>query len=787
MKKYTKSFKIILLILLGYASKTNSQDNYKLHFKDYHSAQITDIIPSTDKKRILTIDATGKILSFFTKDFSFDKIIKKADGFFIESPRLINNGKRLLYKSKDSLWLIDGNAKVSYKNPFKGRIISPKNNDFIILTAEKDFISSEIGVFNKNFQFIKGFNVEGKITLASVSKDTTRITYIEERLIGKQELVYKSLINNTVLSKTQVEKSDKILHLFFNEKNDTFYAITFSEKEKMLSIYSYKEGVRAALPEIKTKWIGVSPQISDSFLESKHIIISDASSFIRGLLSVKFVENKFSIHKIETENGIYSTTFLKNENIIITANSFNKGSNDIATFSVYNASNNKGKRTYPSFNKGFFRGFYLPDDSFVTYGLENQKLKIKYFTKGTFYNKFHSLDFEKYLEIKHKVSFSSSNFLFDKKAGLITFYGYDLSNNERYIFNYNFIKDKINKLHKIKQTYFSIIDYESNSKKLLLSPERYYNSGYTKPQPFAIVKGDKIKEIKGRYKFAKFSKDAKHILTINDKDVAQIRDENHKIVFEEQLKAGSYLALQIDDCFVVSNSFQQIEYGKCNKENTFFYIDENKNFTSKAQPCVFINDVSLKADKFAISIEDYIVSIGNKTVPDSFQKSPLLVSFNNDATKIMISYADGKISIIETETFKEVGGMFHPSEKEHIFYDTKNHYFSNTNADDFLSVTKDNEKVSLQKADQSIFKPQEVLKAFGEPNQEYLTLLNKAISLRKSKKDFNEIKPIIDPSKTNISGKKGDLYVLSIGVSKYKQAAYNLTFADKDAFDIANI
>jgi hypothetical protein len=101
MKRYKKSFIIILLTLLGYVSKTHSQDNYKLHFKDYHSAQITDIIPSTDKKRILTIDATGKILSFF-----------------IESPRFINIGKRLLYKSKDSLWLIDGKAKVSYKKPF---------------------------------------------------------------------------------------------------------------------------------------------------------------------------------------------------------------------------------------------------------------------------------------------------------------------------------------------------------------------------------------------------------------------------------------------------------------------------------------------------------------------------------------------------------------------------------------------------------------------------------------------------------------------------------------------
>lgn len=50
MKSEKKSFIVILLILLGHVSKTHLQDNYKDHFKDYHSAQINDIIPSTDKK-----------------------------------------------------------------------------------------------------------------------------------------------------------------------------------------------------------------------------------------------------------------------------------------------------------------------------------------------------------------------------------------------------------------------------------------------------------------------------------------------------------------------------------------------------------------------------------------------------------------------------------------------------------------------------------------------------------------------------------------------------------------
>ena len=50
MKSDKKSFIVILLILLGHVSKTHSQDNYKDHFKEYHSTQINDIIPSTGKK-----------------------------------------------------------------------------------------------------------------------------------------------------------------------------------------------------------------------------------------------------------------------------------------------------------------------------------------------------------------------------------------------------------------------------------------------------------------------------------------------------------------------------------------------------------------------------------------------------------------------------------------------------------------------------------------------------------------------------------------------------------------
>ncbi|MEE9408426.1 MAG: caspase family protein [Polaribacter sp.] len=787
MKKY-----IILFFLIAFGFKNAAQDSIKLHLKDYHDTQISDILVTKDEKRIITIDNYGKILKYNTEDFSYHSKLKKSDGFFIESPRLIYNERGLFYKSKDSLWIIDSNAKVLGKNPFKGRLFNNNKIGPLIFTEEKDILSSVILIYNDNFQQIKAFKTKDKITSANINKDTTHIAYVEEHYTGKQKLIYRDLKSDAVLWESVLEDSHKIIHSFLNNTDNTVYAITISKEENVVSVYAYKNGVRAKNPEVKTKWksLPFSTSVSDYFIESNTIIITEKGFSPANPIVINFKNNSFKISNLNSKKGAYTAAYIKKNNKIITGNTFNKNFSDIASFSVFNAKKKDEISTHPNFTKEFYKSLYLPDDSFIIYGSEIKKSNIsnniKYYAKGTFYDRFQTLGFENYIEVNHKVSFTS-NFILDKETGLVIFYGYDLSNNDRYIFKYSFIEDKVIKLHKVKDKYFSIIDYDETSKKLLLSPKKYYNNGYTEPQPLAVITNDKITELKGLYKFAQFSKKAVHILTISDKNLVQIRDKNLNIIFEEQLKDGSYLLSKADESFIVSNSFQQIEFGKCFKESVFFIPQKNKTFKSEKKDCFYINDLSSKNGRIALLIEGLGIIVDEKLISIASSNFPKNISFNKDASKLMVSYANGKTGVIDTETRKEIGGMFHPSEKTHIFYDTENHYFSNMEADDFLYATKNKKRVSLKSVDPIIFKPTKVLSVFGEPNKEYLTLLNKAVNLRKNKKEYASIKTSKNERVNKKIDKKGDLYVLSIGVSEYKQTAYNLTFADKDAFDIANV
>jgi hypothetical protein len=134
MKKNIKLKIILLFAVLGIVSKTFSQDDYKLQLKEYDKVQITDIIAQKNEERILTIDESGKILKYNTEDFSYHSTLKKSDGFFIENQRLINDDKTLIYKSKDSLWVLNSEGK-----------ILGKAKDFNVseIVAQKEFDKKE--------------------------------------------------------------------------------------------------------------------------------------------------------------------------------------------------------------------------------------------------------------------------------------------------------------------------------------------------------------------------------------------------------------------------------------------------------------------------------------------------------------------------------------------------------------------------------------------------------------------------------------------------------------------
>jgi len=793
MKKNKTVLVFYILILLGVISRGYSQEIYKLHLKNHHSNQITDILVTNDGERIITIDNSGKILKYNTKDFSYHSTIKERNNFLIENPRLIFEGKGLFFKSKDSLWVLDATGKVLVKNLFKGNVISNKKSPFTIITERNNNATSFlISVLNDKFQLFKSFKTNTNVKVATINKDSTYIAYLEQTILKSQNLVYRDLQKNQVLWQSKVEDANKIVYPFFNKESNTLYAITINNEENVLSVFAYKNGKRETKPVVTIPWFSTifSTSIVDEFLDKQKILITEKGNSPKYPVILSLEDNKLLLNNIEIKEGAYSGAFLDN-NKLVTSNVFNTYSS-IANFTISDINSKSDVNSYPNFSQKFYEGIFLPDDSFLVQGselkktsfLNNYELQVKYFTSGTFNNRFNTLSFKDYLEINHKVSFYTDNLFFDKKTGLVIFRGSDLSTNQSYICKYSFIDDKVTKLYKIEGKYFSIIDFDAASNKLLLSPKKYFNRGYTDPQPLVLIEKNVVKEFIGLYKFAKFSEGAKHILTINDKNLVQIRSDLKTVILEEQLKNSDYILHKADDSFIVSYKYFSEEKYVFENESIFFVPNEEGSFKSEKKPFIYVNNLDYKNNKIALVVENVGVVVGEKRIGKAYLEPVKSVSFNKNASKLMISYANGKISVVDTETLKEVGGMFHPSEKEHVFYDTKNHYFSNTNANDFVFVTKGDKKISLKNADPIIYNPAEVLTVFGKPNQEYLTLLKKATSLRKTNTTFVEANSNNQLKNTN---KKGDLYVLSIGVSKYKQENYNLTFADKDAFDIANL
>jgi hypothetical protein len=791
---YIRLKKIILFFLITFSFNSYSQDTIKLHLKDYHSAQITDIIASKDEKNIYTIDNSGKILSYNTVDFSFESTIRKPDGLYITNPRLVNNDKHLFFASNDSLTLLNLKGEVLVRKPFKLKIINKINSKYLVFANYQNYLTTEISISDKNFKPIKSFKTNGSISQVSVNNDASKILYIGVKSNGNpQKLTYRDLKNDRIIWESTIEDSHKIIHTFFDEKYNEIYAITFSRENKTLSVYKYKNGTRSKSPEatINAVYSGSNFSIEDVFFDYNTIILTKRGDFSIPFI-IKSKNGKFSMNRIKSGKVGYAVSYLKSKSKIVIANTYHESFSDIANFSVHETNNKNTISIHPNFTKEFYSGFFLPDDSFLMYGmdrnainpLEGKGLQIKFFSKGTFYNRFNTLSFKDYLEINHKVYFSS-NFIFNKEKGLIIFRGIDLTNNKYFIFKYNFIKDKTTKLHTIKKDYFLIDDYDPVTNKLILNSGSSSFSKYNKIKR-AIVDNDEIIELEGA-EYAKFSEGAKHTLTISENNIVQIRDNNFKIIFEEQLRGGNYIVNKAEDGFIVSNTFQQVELGKCFKESFIFILQKDNSFKSERKDCLYVNDLISKNKKTVLLINDLGIIVDEKLIPIGKNNSPKSISLNKDASKLMVSYANGRTGIIDTKTNKEIGGMLHPSKKEHIFYDTNNHYFSNMDAKDFIFSTKNQQKVSLKSVDSFIYKPQEVLNIFSTPNQKYVTLLKKAISVRKNKKEFGEIKTAEVVDSNNTAVEKGDLYVLSIGVSKYKQSNYNLTFADKDAFDIASI
>ena len=497
--------------------------------------------------------------------------------------------------------------------------------------------------------------------------------------------------------------------------------------------------------------------------------------------------NLFSNDDDLQKNASHSLV-LNSKNQLLLFQAFNPNFFDIASFYTYDLERKKTLGQYPKYTSGFYSGTFLPNDDWMvmenpnTYG-EN----VKFYTSGTFSNRYEKLSIKNYLQLNHNIE-SILNTFFDTKNGIQIFLGRDKANNAKYsYYKYDLINDKVSKLYDEQKDYLFIAGYNKNNKRLLLNERKYLNQSGT-PSRMLILSDGKNLEFSDTYKFSKFSNNGKYLLTINKDNIAEIRQlPDNKIVYSKQLDNGNYGILSIEESSfgINTNLIRKKNASNC-YEQTLIIDIENDVVTDSMKECMLITDVCYVKDKIGMIINSTVVAVNDKTIIFKGQESPKEISFNNDASKFMVSLKNGSNIIYETKTMQELGRMIHPNEKSHVFVNTKGHYFSNITTDDFLWATKDNKLVSLKSTDKETFKPKEILSIFGNINTEYAKVLQKSVTLREETNSKDNDKTSKN-SITEIELGKPNLYLISIGVSDYKQSNYNLTFADKDALDITKI
>ncbi|SNR62968.1 hypothetical protein SAMN06265371_10794 [Lutibacter agarilyticus] len=812
------SKKIFTIILAFTACFTFSQssDSVSIKLKDFHSSEITDVILTKDESFFISSDVSGKILMYNTLDYGFVKTLRKATGIPVQNMRLVVNDSILIFNqkfdygdaSKDSLIGVRVfDQKVIYKNQISGNFIDRQDN--VIIGESKNEYLHVLEIFDNRLNKITSAYSTYNVKVAAVSNDLFSVAFVGEEISRQVEL---KVVNTKTAEEEialSIPENNYLAHLFFDRITNNLYALLVHQKNNTIAVYNISKNKNFNNPLFLTdfyfdRFVNVSSYQSEG---NYKIVFTRKGSLPNNPFVIEKKNDKFYSFMPNYKEGVTRSVYLKSKNEFVFFEPFVTYSNNVnctstLRFNVFDNKNKIHKNTYPKGAAKFYSGTFLPNGNWMVVGnelnsdevLASYKYRIKYFETGTFNNRFGKLDFSNYLEVKHKTKeFTTSTFMFDKSNGVHPFYGYKIGNENTYAFyKYDFIKDQISKIADEHPKYKSILDYNNKLNYLLLSKAVYYNRGYTEPQEFALVQNKDIKLLNGKFKFGKLSNSGTYLLTINANNKAEIRTtDGLKIIFEKQLTDGSYKVFKLDENeFGISISFNAIDIDKCNKESLTISFDaENKSFNSNTLDCLFFTDITFSNEKIGLIVEDFGVLLNNDQLQFFPSEFPESISLNDDASKLMISFNNGKISIYDTNSLKANVTMLHPDEKSQVFLDEKGNYFSNTNPDDYLIAFNNNKRVNFNTINDQFYNPEEILSQFGQPNNEYLTTLKEALKIRSKNNESIYQKSAIQNNEKpqNIILDDPNMYVLAVGVSDYIQSDFNLTFADKDALDIAKI
>jgi hypothetical protein len=797
-----KAFIIALLFMSTFVFSQQTEQ-VKIELKDNHYSKYTSVAITSDDKHFITSDESGKILQFSTSDFSFEKTIKTATGISINSLRLLKNDSILMVSQKydyptigstDSLIMISlHDSKVIFKEQrnftFMGAV---KNN--VIISNTSDYDATVIDIFESNFKKITKFKTDKNVKIVELSTNKKKVIYTEGNLVFQNKIIIRDVETNNIDKEFLIDSKVTVVHLFFDENSENFYAIGYLESEKKMAVYKGENEINWNIPiyiiPFDNYYSGIV--VSHVIINKEHnIMFTSKNGYNQHPILIKYNEDLFTSTTINMEKSPCLSLQISSKDEIIFFQNFNSNFSNLPSFYVYNNVQKKVVNEYPKTTAGFYAAMFLPNDNWMAIGYNNKTYSenVKFYKSGTFYNRFGKFSINNYLELNHKINNYSSKIFIDRNSGNYIFSGKiidsEFSNKITY-YEFDFVNDKVTKIVDDAGNFHHVLDFNIKDHTLLLSEDEYTSNSFVKGYKIRLIKNGETNEINGIYKSAKLSIDGTKLLTINNENLIEVREtKSNKVIFTQQLDEGNYSILTVDKtAFMVSATYNKWLTSNC-KTQTFTIELENGSMKSNVKDCIVLNDASFANNKIAMIINNNTLVAGEKVIVFNANELPQMISYNQDASKLMVSFKNGNIAIYDGETLKELVHMIHPDNESHIYFDSKGNYFSNIDADEYLIATKNKQRVSLKSIKNSAFSPKEILTVFGKPNQEYLKTLDKALEIKKEYETKNLTNSeIIAAKDENKEIGKPNLYLVSIGVSNYKQSNYNLTFADKDAKDI---
>lgn len=795
---------ILLLNILVLTGLQSQEDTITISLRDYHSANITAVVGSSIHPYYFTGDESGKILAHSSESKRVVATVKKSSGIPIKSLRLTNDDLVITANQKydfsdgslDSVFYISiFDQRVLRQNKANIEFIGNQNDAILIQDTNQEKSLNIINVYDTNYEDLAKFYATESVTMGAFDLETGQCVLVQNDFMGQINMqLYTKETYFTEPDLVDIPKGKKVVNLFYD--NAQLFAIVYNEKSKSVEFYnlSAKPDFNKSIYELENY---PSPFISANIAkvnDKTEIVISST-----GLPGIKPIIVGLKGGKFKLVNGKYDfssdrSVYLQDRNEYVFFESYHK---NLASSTSFTILDNKDKTFDTKISKKYYSAKFLPDDNWMVIGqdlesgylgLADWNYEIKYYETGTFNNRFAKWSYNDYLELNHGIKdVSSSGYGFDKRTGLHVFKGYKEDSKQYGFYKYDLIKDKIDLISSIDLGMSVVVDYSEDSNYLLLGQNRYSAKWRNDAMSFSgISEGQEI-SFEGKYKYGKLSDNGLVLLLIDaDNQLTLRRTDNNEIIHSESMKNGMYNIHSVDDMnFIISIASFAIDFETCNTLTKAYDIGSDYNVLTESKDCVNVIDLASNGQIVAMVIENIGLSIGDNIISYSFDEFPTDVSLNQDGSRVMVSFSNGKIRVIDAASLEVIAEMIHPDKGSHIFTNNDNKYFSNVAADDFLKSVKNGKSVALKELENYHYEPKAILEVFGNPNQEYLAALDKAIEL-KSKvtaegEEVNNAKSIVSGTQT------GDLYVLSIGVSDYLESDYDLTFADKDAYDIANI